>query len=322
MGMSTTGNLQNSTNHQHVFISYSTKDSVVAHDIVNYLERNGYKCWIAPRDISSGQDYSDVISDAMAESFAVVLVFSHNSAKSQFVKKEITSAVDQNKIIIPFKISNVELSGGYYYLLNNVQWIDATSKYESHLQDVINGIAQKPTTGNKDTGRPTKRNRKKTLILAICLVLIMVTLLFVVVSKLRHGDDHGMAQQSEITDSSAIIDTSSPKDTMPDTPEQGETTAGGKNGTDGRTPPGTTHGGNTKDTTELVIDTTTVEKPPVVPKNDYNQRKLLAKQLYNRGAYEAAQRDFVKLKAENPSDNELDGYISRCKEKIKGNTNE
>ncbi|HXQ15450.1 MAG TPA: toll/interleukin-1 receptor domain-containing protein [Caulobacteraceae bacterium] len=38
-----------------VFISYSSKDKTTADAICALLERDGAKCWIAPRDILPGE---------------------------------------------------------------------------------------------------------------------------------------------------------------------------------------------------------------------------------------------------------------------------
>ena len=40
-----------------VFISHSSKDKQTADAICHYLEQNGIRCWIAPRDILPGEDW-------------------------------------------------------------------------------------------------------------------------------------------------------------------------------------------------------------------------------------------------------------------------
>ena len=52
-----------------VFISYSTKDSDIANKVCYILEHNNLKCWIAPRNISSGRIYLDEIADAIKSLF-------------------------------------------------------------------------------------------------------------------------------------------------------------------------------------------------------------------------------------------------------------
>ena len=59
----------------NVFISYSSKNTTIAQEICNELEKNDIKCWIAPRDIPVGAKYSSVITRAIKESIVVVLIF-------------------------------------------------------------------------------------------------------------------------------------------------------------------------------------------------------------------------------------------------------
>ena len=40
-------------NHD-IFISYSSKQKSIADGVCHYLEENGFKCWMAPRDIPVG----------------------------------------------------------------------------------------------------------------------------------------------------------------------------------------------------------------------------------------------------------------------------
>jgi hypothetical protein len=44
-----------------VFVSYASQDAAVANSIVESLESQGLKCWIAPRDVKPGAQYADAI---------------------------------------------------------------------------------------------------------------------------------------------------------------------------------------------------------------------------------------------------------------------
>ena len=59
-----------------VFVSYASQDVPVADAIVAALEKNGLKCWIAPRDVKPGTVYADAIIRAINEAKALVLVLS------------------------------------------------------------------------------------------------------------------------------------------------------------------------------------------------------------------------------------------------------
>jgi hypothetical protein len=49
-----------------VFISHSSKDKVMADAICAGLEARGVRCWIAPRDILPGIEWTKSIVDAIA----------------------------------------------------------------------------------------------------------------------------------------------------------------------------------------------------------------------------------------------------------------
>lgn len=52
-----------------VFISYSTKTTTKAEKVRDFLESNGVKCWMAPRDLNNagGQEYSELIAEAIEQ---------------------------------------------------------------------------------------------------------------------------------------------------------------------------------------------------------------------------------------------------------------
>ncbi|MGO9930741.1 MAG: toll/interleukin-1 receptor domain-containing protein [Steroidobacteraceae bacterium] len=65
-----------------VFISCASQDASIATAAVAALERNGMKCWIAPRHATPGAFYADAIVHAIDASSTVVLVLSQSAAES------------------------------------------------------------------------------------------------------------------------------------------------------------------------------------------------------------------------------------------------
>lgn len=111
-----------------IFISYSHKDRVVATKICEVLESADIKCWMAPRDINGGEDYAEAMEVAIKKCDKFLLVFSRNSAMSQYVKAEVSIAFCEGKIIIPYKIDNTELTGSLRVHLNDRHWIEGGIK--------------------------------------------------------------------------------------------------------------------------------------------------------------------------------------------------
>ncbi len=65
-----------------VFISYASQDAAVANAIVESLEQQALKCWLAPRDVRAGAQYADAIVRAISGAKAVVLVLSESAIRS------------------------------------------------------------------------------------------------------------------------------------------------------------------------------------------------------------------------------------------------
>lgn len=139
-----------------VFISHSSKDANIANAICNTLEANNIKCWIAPRDIRPGSIWANSINDAIENSKAMVLVFSENSNNSTQVAKELNLAINNELIILPFKIDNTNPTGGMKYYLSDTHWLDAINgniKDEiEDLKDVLFSVLPQSTsdTESKD----------------------------------------------------------------------------------------------------------------------------------------------------------------------------
>lgn len=117
-----------------VFVSYSSLDKPIADAACATLEAHGLRCWIAPRDIVAGVDWSDAIIDAITDSSVFVLVLSTASNQSEQVKREVQNAVAEAKPILPFRIEEVDLSKHMRYFIGTPHWLDAMSPpMEAHL---------------------------------------------------------------------------------------------------------------------------------------------------------------------------------------------
>ena len=129
-------------NHD-VFISYSSKNSAAAQAICHQLEDNNIKCWMAPRDIPVGAKYASVITQAIKECKAVVLVFSEYSAISPWVESEINIAFSNRKPIVPYKIDTTPLENydEFYLMLNNRHWIEAYPDFKTRFADLVTVIS-------------------------------------------------------------------------------------------------------------------------------------------------------------------------------------
>lgn len=125
-----------------VFISYSSKDKPVADAACAALEARGIRCWIAPRDVLPGMDWSDSIIHGIAESRVMVLIFSSNANGSVQIKREVNNAIERSVTVIPFRIEDVTPSGALEYYLDVTHWLDAlTEPLEQHLEKLAEDVA-------------------------------------------------------------------------------------------------------------------------------------------------------------------------------------
>ena len=93
-----------------VFISYSSKDKHAADAACAVLERNGIRCWIAPRDVLPGMTWGAAIVAAIHQVKLFVLVFSGSANTSPQIEREVERAINDGIPVIPFRIKNVKPS--------------------------------------------------------------------------------------------------------------------------------------------------------------------------------------------------------------------
>jgi TIR domain-containing protein len=170
-----------------IFVSYSSRDKLIADAICSRLENQGIRCWIAPRDVNPGSDYSDQISEALERSTAMVMVFSSGSNSSRHVKSEIDRAFSLDKVIIPFRVENVELDKGLAYYLSKTHWLDALTKpLEQHIDRLagtirkvsgLDGSPPPPPTVQAPTASAPLRTSKTPWIIAGVAVVVFGLLL-------------------------------------------------------------------------------------------------------------------------------------------------
>ena len=128
-----------------VFVSYASQDEAVANAVVEALEQQGIRCWIAPRDVRPGALYADAIVRAINEAKTLVLVLSQNSVASSHVGKEIERASSKRRPIIALRIDEAPLSPALEYFLSESQWVDARAKgIDAALVKLIAAIGDCP----------------------------------------------------------------------------------------------------------------------------------------------------------------------------------
>lgn len=110
-----------------IFISYTTDDKAIADDLCKSLESAGLTCWIAPRNIEPGSNWTLGIMTAILECQIMLLIYSAKSNQSNHVVRQILHAIENRRPVLPFRIEESIPTGGLAYCLGGVQWFDATT---------------------------------------------------------------------------------------------------------------------------------------------------------------------------------------------------
>ena len=125
-----------------IFISYSSKDKVIADAVVSALENQNVRCWVAPRDIKPGADWGDSITEAINACKIVLLIFSNSSNQSKRVLDEIYYAISEEKIILPFRIENLDPTGAMQLHLSSQHWLEAYQpSWHTHLDRLVESVS-------------------------------------------------------------------------------------------------------------------------------------------------------------------------------------
>lgn len=112
-----------------IFISYSSCDRLVAEELCKYLEERDIPCWIAFRDITSG-NFSGEITRALRNSDIMVVICSKESCRSEHVKNEVTLAFNQKKHIVPYLLEDNPFDDDLEYFLSLKQHIKKRGSQE------------------------------------------------------------------------------------------------------------------------------------------------------------------------------------------------
>lgn len=125
---------------EHIFISYSKKDSNFAIKLADDLVSAGHKVWI-DRSLQVGEDWADTIEDNLAKASGVIVVLSSNSIASDWVQHEGSIAYGQKKPMYPLLISELPVedlpiwAGKFQYH----NFVDAD--YQATFDSLINVLA-------------------------------------------------------------------------------------------------------------------------------------------------------------------------------------
>ncbi len=102
------------------------------------LDAAGIRCWIAPRDVTPGKEWSAAIIDAINQCRVMILIFSENANRSPQIYREVERAVNKSVPVLPLRIENITPDRSLEYFIGTVHWLDAlTPPLEAHLRCLV-----------------------------------------------------------------------------------------------------------------------------------------------------------------------------------------
>jgi hypothetical protein len=124
-----------------VFISHAHKDKQIAHAICEKLESARIKCWIAERDISTGEDWTEATRNAIGSSQVMVMLLSENANATAHIEREMAHAFYTKRVIVPLRLTETLPRRDFLFYLGNARSFDAFGPpAEEHLEALTTAI--------------------------------------------------------------------------------------------------------------------------------------------------------------------------------------
>jgi TolB-like protein/tetratricopeptide (TPR) repeat protein len=200
-----------------VFFSYASHDNAVATALCEFMERQEFRCWMAPRDVTPGALYADQIIRAINSAKVLVLVLSSSAIASAHVGKEIERASSKRRPIIALRIDTTPLTPALEYFLSESQWVDLENEdKETAYSKVAAAVGRHLTSGigspliatsvSHDAHRPRPLSRRSWM-LAVAVTMVAALLVYGFAERFWPSK-HITTGQSAIADRNAVTDKS------------------------------------------------------------------------------------------------------------------
>jgi hypothetical protein len=138
--------------HRHeriAFLSHSSKDKGFVRRLAADLVAGGVKVWIDEQRILVGDSIPEKIAQGLAESDFFLIVVSHNSVESPWVKKELNSAlvheIERRKVaVLPIKLDDAKLPDS----ISEKHYADFRGSYDEGLKKLLQSIMAREVIGD------------------------------------------------------------------------------------------------------------------------------------------------------------------------------
>lgn len=108
-----------------VFISHGRADVDQARRLKAGLAKSGLIGWLAPDDMVGRESWAAELNAEIARCESFVVLIGSTTLASKHVEREVTLAVEHERLIVPVLIEQVRLTGSLAYLLATCHWVEA-----------------------------------------------------------------------------------------------------------------------------------------------------------------------------------------------------
>lgn len=124
-----------------IYISYSQADYETARKIVGVIQRQGYPCFVDYLNLDSGK-FDEQIFEAINSSKCFLLLYSQHVESSQFIRREVESALENGIKILPILLSEFEVVSWYkdrFSQINYIRICDGVLSLEV-IEQLLHGV--------------------------------------------------------------------------------------------------------------------------------------------------------------------------------------
>lgn len=157
-----------------IFLSYASEDRERARLVAQLLEGQSWTVWW-DRKIPAGVAYDEVIEREIGAAKYVVVLWSISSTKSEWVKNEAASAVEQEKLI-PVQIDDIKLPLEFRrrQTLNLSGWSgDASDTRLESLFEALSSKSALQTSSSRPVRAPARPDRSSPTNLSIIIAILL-----------------------------------------------------------------------------------------------------------------------------------------------------
>jgi len=133
-----------------VFLSHSSKDKPIIRQLATDLTASGVTVWLDEQNLRVGDSIPEGIAQGLAESDFFLIALSEHSVSSEWVKRELNSAlmdaIAKRKVkVLPILLSPTEIPS----VIRDLKYADFTKSYKAGLAELLTAIAAKASKDNE-----------------------------------------------------------------------------------------------------------------------------------------------------------------------------